>query len=77
MLPSVSYLGHVISSEGLHTEEAKLKVIVEAPEPRNAGEHKSFLGVVNYNGKFLPDLVTMLAPLYHLFQRQKQRNAFL
>ena len=35
MLPSVSYLGHVISVEGLHTEEAKVKSIVEAPEPRN------------------------------------------
>ena len=83
MLPSVSYLGHVISSEGLRTDEAKVRAIVEAPEPRNVGELRSFLGMVNYYGKFLPDLATALAPLYQLLQksthwcwRQKHRNAF-
>ena len=83
MLPSVSYLGHVISSEGLHTEEAKVRAIVEAPEPQNVGELRSFLGMVNYYGKFLPDLATTLTPLYQLLRksahwrwRQKQRNAF-
>ena len=83
MSPSVSYLGHVISAEGLHTEEAKVKAIVEAPEPRNAGELRSFLGMVNYYGKFLPDLATTLAPLYHLLRkhvhwrwRRKQGDAF-
>ena len=83
LLPSVSYLGHVISSEGLQTDEAKVKAIVEAPEPQNIGELRSFLGMVNYYGKFLPDLATTLAPLYHLLRkhahwrwRQKQRYAF-
>ena len=66
MSPSMSYLGHVISVEGLHTEEAKVKAIVEASEPWNAGKLRSFLGMVNYYGKFLPDLAMMLAPLYHL-----------
>ena len=64
MLPSLSYLGHVISAEGLHTEEAKFKSILEAPEPRNVRELRSFLGMVNYYGKFLPDLATTLTPLY-------------
>ena len=83
MLPSVSCFGHVISSEGLHTEEAKVRAIVEGLEPQNVGELRSFLGMVNYYGKFLPDLATTLAPLYQLLRksanwrwRQKQRNAF-
>ena len=38
LLPSVSYLGHIISAEGLHTEEAKVRAIVDAPEPQNIGE---------------------------------------
>ena len=64
LLPSVSsYLGHVISAEGLHTEETKVRAIVEAPEPQNFGELRSFLGMVNYYGTFLPDLATTLLPL--------------
>lgn len=56
LLPSVSYLGHVISAEDLHTERTKVRAVVEAPEPQNVGELRSFLGMVTYYGKFLPDL---------------------
>ena len=69
LLPSVAYLGHVISQEGLHTEESKVRAIVDAPEPTNVGELRSFLGMVNYYGKFLPDLATTLAPLYRLLRK--------
>ena len=47
------------------------------------GELRSFLGMVNYYGKFLPDLATTLAPLYHLLRKSchwswgtKQKKAF-
>ena len=66
MLQSVSYLGHVISAEGLCTAESKVKAIVDAPEPRNASELRSIFGMVNYYGKFLPNLATKLSPLYKL-----------
>ena len=82
LLPSVSYLGHVICAEGLKTERSKVRAIIEAPEPRNVGELRSFLGVTYY-GKFLPDLATTLAPLYQLLRKRtpwewggKQRKAF-
>ena len=81
--PSVSYLGHVICAEGLKTETSKVRAIVEAPEPRDVGELRSFLGMVTYYGKFLPDLATTLAPLYRLLRkrtswrwREKQRKTF-
>ena len=83
MLPSVSYLGHVISVEGLHTAESKVQAVVEAPEPRNVTEIRSFIGMVNYYGKFIPNLATTLSPLYLLLQKStpwrwgsKQRGAF-
>ena len=52
LLPSVSYLGHVISAEGLKTAQSKVQAIVDAPEPQNVGELRSFLGMVTYYGKF-------------------------
>ena len=83
MLPSVSYLGHVISEEGLHTAESKVQAVVKAAEPRNVTELRSFIGMVNYYGKFIPNLATTLSPLYLLLQKltpwrwgSKQRGAF-
>ena len=65
MLGSVSYLGHVISNEGLSTGNLKVKAIVDTPDPKDLSELRSFLGMVNYYGKFLPNLATTLAPLYN------------
>ena len=64
LLPQVDYLGHTISAEGLRTSDAKVSGIVNAPAPKNVTELRSFLGLVNYYGKFLPDLATTLSPLY-------------
>ena len=36
-------------------------------------ELQSFLGLVNYCGKFLPDLATILSPLYLLLQKKHKR----
>ena len=72
MAPSVEYLGHVIDSAGLHPTKAKVKAITEAPTPRNVTELCSFLGLINYYGKFLPNLSSTLAPLYKLLQQNTQ-----
>ena len=72
LLPSVAYLGHVISAEGLRTSEAKVEAIVDAPHPKNLTELRSFLGMVNYYGKFLPNLATKLSPLYKLLRQTSE-----
>ena len=70
MLPKVEYLGHKISEKGLQPTTQKVRAIVEAPRPTNVSQLKSFLGMLNYYGKFLPNLSTHLAPLYTLLQKQ-------
>lgn len=71
MLPSVEYLGHKISAEGLQPTEEKVRAIREVPPPSNVTQLRSFLGLVNYYDKFLPNLATKLAPLYGLLQKSK------
>ena len=71
LLPSVEYLGHVISAEGLKTSDSKVKAVTNAPIPTNVSELRSFLRLVNYYSKFLPDLASTLAPLYSLLQKKK------
>ena len=72
LLPSVEYLGHIITKEGLRTADSKVDAIVRAPSPRNVTELRSFLGFVNYYGKFLPSLAVILSPLYSLLQKTKR-----
>ena len=67
-MPSVSYLGHQIDESGLHPLPHKVKAIREAPTPNNITELKSYLGLLTYYGKFLPNLSTHLAPLYQLLK---------
>ncbi|XP_039862929.1 uncharacterized protein LOC120718450 [Simochromis diagramma] len=70
--PSVTYLGHRISAQGLSPLEEKVRAVKEAPSPKNVAELRSFLGLVNYYGKFLPDLSSMLAPLDGLLHKDSQ-----
>ena len=69
MAQSVSYLGHKIDAEGLHPLSDKLQAVKEAPTPRNVSELKSYLGLLTYYGKFLPNLATQLLPLYQLLTK--------
>ena len=40
----------------------------DAPEPQNLTELESFLELLNYNGRLLPNLSTALTSLYRLLQ---------
>ena len=67
--PSVVFLGHRIDASGIHPTDEKLKAIVSAPAPKNVQELRSFLGLINYYGKFIPQAATILAPLNELLRQ--------
>ena len=69
LLPEVEYLGHKICRDGLQPTETKVRVVAEAPEPQRVDELRSFLGLVNYYGKFLYNLASTAAHLYQLLQK--------
>ena len=56
LAPSVVYLDHVIDSQGLHPTPEKVRAIQEAPQPENVTLLKSYLGLLTYYTKFLPNL---------------------
>ena len=60
---SVEFLGHMIDAKGIHTTPDKLQAIVDAPSPQNVTELRSFLGLLNYYGKFISQSATILHPL--------------
>ena len=62
LLDSVEYLGHKISAERLQPTQEKVRAITHAPAPQNISQLRAFLGLLNYYGKFLPQLASTLAP---------------
>ena len=83
MKPSLVCLGHHIDAEGFHPVAAKVKAIQDAPAPTNVTELKSFFGMVNFYGKFLPNLSSTLEPLHELLRkgtrwgwRSRQQEAY-
>ena len=71
-VPSIEYLGHVIDAQGLYPSPSKTEAIRNAPIPTSVTELKSFLGLLNYYHKFLPNLSTTLAPLYQLLRKDSK-----
>lgn len=67
----VKYLGFIISKNGLEVDKDKIEAIVSMPPPTNISELKSFLGMVNFYGKFLKNLSSSLSPLYGLLKKGK------
>lgn len=74
MASRVEYLGYVIDEQGLHPTSEKVQAIQEAKQPTNVSELKAFIGILNYYGKFLPQLATKLAPLYRLLRKDIRWN---
>ena len=62
LLNEVEYLGYWISAKGLHPTNEKLEAVAACPTPIDVTQLKSFLGLLTYYGKFLPNLSTLLAP---------------
>lgn len=52
----VAFLGHVITTSGISPDPEKTEAIRDMKEPTNVSELRSFLGMVNQVGKFIPQL---------------------
>ncbi|XP_055591293.1 uncharacterized protein K02A2.6-like [Uranotaenia lowii] len=59
----LSFLGHHISIKGVLPAESKVDAIKQFRKPNDVEELRSFLGLVTYVGRFLPDLGTVATPL--------------
>ena len=63
---------HDIDSHGPQKSPEKVKAALKAPHPCNVAEMRSFLGIVNYYNKFLPNLSTVVHSLNLLLENNRQ-----
>lgn len=69
-LSEISFLGHVVSSEGIHTDPENVKCINDWPIPKNFKDAQRFLGLCGYFRRFSQSFSTITA-LLRLFANQK------
>ena len=68
-LKEVSFLGHIVSAEGIRVDPAKIEVIVSWKPPRNVTEVRSFFGLVGYYQRVVKGVSVIASPLTKLLRR--------
>jgi hypothetical protein len=83
MQPSVTYLGHVISDQGISPDPSKFEILLNYPVPENADEVRRFVAFCNYYRRFVPNFADLAQPLNSLLRKdstfkwdKKCQNAF-
>ncbi|PKU59897.1 putative mitochondrial protein [Dendrobium catenatum] len=68
-LKSISFLGHMVSSEGISVDPQKIQAVVDWPRPTTAFEVRSFLGMAGYYRKCVKRFSQISTPLTRLTQK--------
>ena len=51
---SVNYMGHIVTSEGVKVDNAKVKAIAEMPPPTDNAGLQRMLGMTKYLAQYIP-----------------------
>jgi hypothetical protein len=65
----VEFLGNIISTEGFRPDPKKTQSITNWPTPTTVKEVQAFLGLANYNRKFIQRFSAIAAPLTELTKK--------
>ncbi len=66
---SLTFLGHTMSPEGVKPDPSKVEAITQMPPPKSKADLQRFMGMVNYVGKFIPNLSQITAPLRQILKK--------
>nr|XP_006819797.1 PREDICTED: uncharacterized protein K02A2.6-like [Saccoglossus kowalevskii] len=77
------FMGMLLSEKGIGPTEDRVKAVMNAREPENIAELRSFMGLVTYSSRFIPQFATLGEPLRKLTRKDtpfkfgtEQKSAF-
>ncbi|GJZ72895.1 putative reverse transcriptase domain-containing protein, partial [Tanacetum coccineum] len=68
----VQFLRHVIDSQGIHVDPAKIEAVKDWASPTTPTEIRQFLGLAGYYRRFIKDFSKIAKPLTELTQKNKK-----
>lgn len=70
--PSIEFCGHIIDKTGIRPQPEKLQAIQDLPVPTDISQLRSFLGSVNFYGKYVDCLKIYRGPLDNLLKKHEK-----
>nr|KAG5690638.1 hypothetical protein BaRGS_022137 [Batillaria attramentaria] len=67
----IEFLGHIISGDGVKPDPAKVEALMNMPDPKNVTELQRMLGLINFLGRYVPDLSSTLKPVTQLLEKNR------
>lgn len=65
----ISYLGHIISGQGVSTDPRKISAVMDWPQHVNIKELRSFLGLAGHYRRFVKNFAILAKPLTNLLKK--------
>ena len=69
----IEYFGHTISPHGIEPSSGRVEAIQDMAPPTNVTELRRIVGMINYLGRFIPRLASIIKPMTDLL---KESNAW-
>nr|XP_049462823.1 uncharacterized protein K02A2.6-like [Anopheles coluzzii] len=73
-LPQIGFLGLIVDKDGVRPDPSKTEAIAKMPPPKDVKQLRSYLGAINYYGRFVPQMKHLRAPLDDLLKKDARWN---
>ena len=74
---SLTFLGHIISPEGISPLPEKVKALQDLQPPTSLRQLRHFLGLLNYYRRFIPHCTDLLSRLSDLLRNRKKKDELI